>query len=92
MIYLVFSCVVGVDLGAGGEVEGRGMELPSLVWLEFEVRFGFFLLLQFWKTEEGEMKSGALRRKKGKKKNISVLMLINWYKEEREWERERGAR
>lgn len=48
MIYLVFSCVVGVDLWAGaGEVEGRGMELPSLVWLEFEVRFGFFLLLQF---------------------------------------------
>lgn len=50
----------------GGEVEGRGTELPSLVWLEFEVRFGFFFTATVLKDGGGGNEEWGTTKEKEK--------------------------
>lgn len=54
----------GADLGQRGRQRGCGIELLSLLGPGFSFVGLFFLLSQLWKTERGEMRSGAIWRER----------------------------
>lgn len=86
MKYLIFWSLVGVEFGVGG---GAGKEAVELYCFPYCGSLFFFPVFSVLKDKRRRDREQAVRRKgRERKRNISVLMLINWHADERERKRE----
>lgn len=88
MKYLIFWSLVGVEFGVGWG-GGQARRLWNCIAFPIVAPYFFFPVFSVLKDKRRRDREQAVRRKgRERKRNISVLMLINWHADERERKRE----